>query len=80
MAPFNERRSSWRTIASIAMTVPSRLALRRHLNHTIVAAQRWPHEGSYVKFLLGGRVVRGHRPPSRMRLRGSLRSALTDHP
>ena len=38
------------------------------------------HEGSYVKFLLGGRVARGHRSPSRMRLRGSLRSALTGHP
>jgi hypothetical protein len=37
-------------------------------------------EGSYVKFLLGGRVARGHRSPSRMRLRGSLRSALTGHP
>jgi hypothetical protein len=39
-----------------------------------------PDEGSYVKFLLGGRVARGHRSPSRMRLRGSLRSALTGHP
>ena len=28
-------------------------------------------EGSYVKFLLAGRVARGHRSPSRMPLRGS---------
>ena len=36
-------------------------------------------EGSYVKSLLGGRVARGRRSPSRMPLRGSLRSALTGH-
>jgi hypothetical protein len=29
VAPFDARRSSWRTIASIAVTVPSRVALRR---------------------------------------------------
>jgi hypothetical protein len=33
VAPFDAQRSSWRTIASIAMMVQSRLALRRHLNH-----------------------------------------------
>ena len=39
-----------------------------------------PDEGSYVNFLLAGRVARGHRSPSRMLLRGSLRLALTGHP
>jgi hypothetical protein len=34
----------------------------------------------YVKFLLAGRVARDHRSPSRMPLRGSLRSALTGLP
>ena len=38
------------------------------------------HEGSYVKPVLGGRVARGHRSPSRMWVRRSLRSALTGHP
>jgi hypothetical protein len=45
-----------------------------------VACCRDPDEGSYVNFLLAGRVARGHRSPSRMLLRGSLRSALTGHP
>jgi hypothetical protein len=37
-------------------------------------------EGSYVKLLLGGTVARGHRSPSRIPLRGSLRSALSGNP
>jgi hypothetical protein len=46
----------------------------------IVVGWRWPHEGSYVKPLLGGTVARGHRSPSRIPLRGSLRSALSGNP
>ena len=47
----------------------------------IQACVDWPRrEGSYVKLLLGGRVARGHRSPSRIPLRGSLRSALSGSP
>ena len=46
VAAFDGRRSSWRTIASIAVTVPSRLALRR---------QRGPYVSSGAR----GRRPRG---------------------
>jgi hypothetical protein len=40
MAAFDVRGSSWRTIALIAVTVPSRVALRRHLDAATSVASR----------------------------------------